>query len=158
MNADSEPQGHGGEESSSHRMTRMKPRMNPARQSRIQSPDQIGLHRRDAKVRRDHRPDTSAELGVSAVDGCATKFPRPEKTLRDSSTEDADVGHKRTQRITKNETADERRWTQMGRFKRFNESPFLALRSQISNLPSSAAWSPFSEVRPLATSPKTSAS
>ncbi len=67
----------------------VQPRMNLARRSRTQSPDQIGIHRRDAKGRRDHRPGTSAELRVSAVDEGATKFPRPEKTLRDSG---ADLG------------------------------------------------------------------
>ncbi len=59
--------------------------MNLARRSRTQREGL--LHRRDAKLRRDHRRGTSAELRVSAVNECATKFPRPEKTLRDSSTD-----------------------------------------------------------------------
>ena len=111
-----------------------KPRMNLTRRSRNQNPDQIGIHRRDAKVPqpngartflsaegwtasrgwaangrtgmsallsaweilaahedldrlqcRDHRPGTSAGLRVSAVDECATHFPRPENIPRDSS-------------------------------------------------------------------------
>ncbi len=95
-------------------------RLNPAAQttkytvgsSRSLSPDQIGIHRRDAKGRRDHRPGTSAKLRVAAVDECATEFPRPEKTRRDSSANPTKAGTNRpTALVSRSRRSSGRSWS-----------------------------------------------